>query len=627
LLGSGARSADNWGALPDAPFATRTAVLDADFEVPVTAKHAVRRFILSSSSSLALVATVAVAHAAPRIPAGTLPAGIHSRPLLPAPGTPRAPLAFAPNRVLVIPASGTPLTLDAAGRVGTRDLRLRTALDRLGPMHARPVAVSRRGLQVLALEAPGLDPVAAARALEASGAVRAACPDYRFRLDLTVPNDTYYSDQWAVSIDPAAVRFPLAWDVTHGDPSVIIAIIDTGVDGTHPDLAAQMWHNTAEIPGNGIDDDGDGYIDDVNGWDFGQNDNDPLPEYTPDASGIDIGFHGTFCAAIAGAASDNGTGITGAAWASRIMPLKVSHPDSGITGSAVAGAFAYAADHGASIISVSLGGPGDPGVPEFFQALVDDATQAGALVVAAAGNDGDSVRTYPGACEKVLCVGATDDTDIRADFSNWGDWVDVAAPGAFIFSAIEQNYVLSDLDQIIYLLFFGWDGETPYMYGDGTSFSCPLAAGTCALVRARYPSLTPAQVRAHVIATGHAVAYDHPMGPKLDAYDAVNLLPTGVPVPPATAGRLRLAVVPNPSHGGADVRFTLPSSGAVTVSVTDAGGRRVCTLESATLGAGPHALAWDGLDASGRPAAVGIYFVTLESGGRRLSARMVRLGR
>jgi subtilisin family serine protease len=538
----------------------------------------------------------------------------------------RAPLTHAPGRVLVIPAPGAAVTVDGAGRVDTRDRRLRDALARLGPVHGRAVAGTRDGgLRVLAIESPGLDPVVAARALMAAGAVRAASPDYRFPLSVTIPDDFYYDSQWAVSSDPAAVRFPLAWDVTHGDTSVVIAIVDTGVDGTHPDLAARMWRNPGEIAGNGLDDDGNGFVDDVRGWDFGRNDADPAPEYTPDASGIDVGFHGTFCAGIAAATGDNAIGIAGASWRSRILPLKVSHPDSGITSSALAGAFAYAVDMGASILSVSLGGPGSPGVPEFFQALVDDAAAAGVLCVAAAGNDGDSLRTYPGACEGVLGVAATNDANARADFSNWGSWVDVAAPGSLIWSTIANNYPLTELDQVIYLYFFGWDGENPYMYGDGTSFACPLVSGACALVRARFPALTPAQVYAHVLATGDAVAYDHPIGRKLDAWDAVNLAPTGVPDPPLPAV-LRVMAAPNPSRRGTTaVRFVLPHTGPVTLAVLDAGGRRVQTLASGTLAAGTHAAQWDGRDRAGHEVPAGLYFVTLDAAERRVTTRLVRL--
>jgi subtilisin family serine protease len=312
---------------------------------------------------------------------------------------------------------------------------------------------------------------------------------------------------------------------------------------------------------------------------WGGGDNDPKPEYTADASGIDVGFHGTFCAGIAAAATDNDDGIAGASWNCRIMPLKVAHPDSGITSDAIAGAFGYAIDQGASVLSMSFGGPGDVGVPEFFQALVDDATQAGAVCVAAAGNDGDSVRVYPAACDRVLSVGATDPDNLRAEFSNWGPWVDVAAPGSFMWSTIAQNYTLTDLDQLIYILFFGWDGLNPYMYGDGTSFACPLTAGVCGLVRARNPTLSPQAVIQHIVATGDAVAYDHPIGPKVNAFQAVTMLPTAVATEPRGApAALRLAIAPNPIDRSGEIRYLLPSGGSARLDLFDASGRLVRTL-------------------------------------------------
>ena len=127
---------------------------------------------------------------------------------------------------------------------------------------------------------------------------------------------------------------------------------------------------------------------------------------------------------------------------------------------------------------MSIGGPGDPGVPEYFQALVDMADSAGVLCVAAAGNDGASTPTYPAGCARVLSVGAMDTGNVRASFSNFGSWVRIAAPGASMWSSICRNYAVDDFSQIIYIYYFGWDGENPYMFGDGTSFACPLVSPT-----------------------------------------------------------------------------------------------------------------------------------------------------
>jgi len=473
----------------------------------------------------------------------------------------------------------------------------------------------------------------ACQAQRSSGAFRVVSPNYRFALFNTIPNDPYLGTQWYINDGGFAdIRLPAAWDVERGSSRVRIVIMDTGVDLGHPDLASKIWTNTGEIPGNGIDDDGNGFIDDVHGWDFGRGDNDPNPEYIPEyvpelGLDVDVGFHGTFCAGIAAAANDNGEGIAGAGWNCQILPLKVAHPDSGITSVAIAGAFAYATDQNAEVISMSFGGPGDPGVPEFFQALVDDATGAGSVCVAAAGNDGASTPTYPAACDKVLAVGATDDSNARASFSNFGSWVDVAAPGSLMWSSIARNYELTDTDQAVYIVFFGWDGTSPYMYGDGTSFACPLVAGVCGLVRSRFPALSPAQVAQQLIQTGDVVAYDEPIGPRVNAYQAVTSAPVAVDMPGA-GGRWGLtAITPNPSGALSTIRFALAAEGPARLRLYDAGGRLVRELASGRLPAGEHVAAWDGRDGAGREAPSGLYFLRLECDGRVARAKLVRITR
>jgi hypothetical protein len=223
-----------------------------------------------------------------------------------------------------------------------------------------------------------------------------------------------------------------------------------------------------------------------------------------------------------------------------------------------------------------------------------------------------------------LAVGATTEDDLRADFSNWGSWVDVAAPGSAIWSSICRNYTLDDLSQIIYLLFFGWDGENPYMYGDGTSFASPLVSGVCGLVRARMPDLSARQVMEHVIATGDAVAYDHPIGKRVNAYRALGEPVVAVePVAPlATAMRLG-AVWPNPFEQATTIAFSLAEPTAVQLRLYDGSGRLVRTLIQATLPGGRHSALWDGTGSDGRPLGSGIYFATLETPGRRAVRKVV----
>lgn len=476
---------------------------------------------------------------------------------------------------------------------------------------------------------PDFDPVAVSEVLRASGLFAAACPNFGMRLFDTIPNDTYVPDQWSIQdLGGSDVRLPAAWDVTHGNASVVIAILDTGVDTGHPDLASQIWLNTGETPGNFVDDDFNGYADDMNGWDFGDGDADPNPAPMIDEIGLDVGFHGTFCAGIAAAATNNAVGIAGAGWNCRIMPIRVFDSNGVATNAGIADAMAYAVENGARVISLSFGSPDEPGLPEYFQALVDVAHAAGVVCVAAAGNDGvDTPVTYPAACDHVISVGATNDVNERAEFSNWGEWVDVAAPGSFMWSTICRNYEIDELSQIFYLYFFGWDGENPYMYGDGTSFACPLVAGVVGLLLSEMPGLNADQVEQHLKATGDVVAYDHPIGKRVNAFQAVNTAVTAVePVLAATSFALGVPA-PNPAAGITRLSFTLARPGDADLTVFDASGRRVRSLAGGFLPAGTHGASWDGRDEAGESAPAGLYFARLVQNGEARSMRLVRMPR
>ncbi len=254
-----------------------------------------------------------------------------------------------------------------------------------------------------------------------------------------IPNDTLFGELYGLhntgqtgGTPDADIDAPEAWDITTGDPNVVVAIIDSGTSLNHPDLAGNLWVNPGEIPGNGIDDDGNGYVDDVNGWDFTGNDNDPSP------TGGSCGGHGTHTAGTVGAVGNNGEGITGVAWNVQIMPLKVfrlffglcSAPDS-----ALIGAIEYSGKMGAAISNNSWGGGG-------YSAAMEDAIRASeTLFVAAAGNDArnnDSTPQYPANynLDNVLAVAATDSNDALASFSNYGTSVEVAAPGVGTLSTV-----------------------------------------------------------------------------------------------------------------------------------------------------------------------------------------------
>jgi hypothetical protein len=256
-----------------------------------------------------------------------------------------------------------------------------------------------------------------------------------------------------------------AWHVTQGSSNVVVGVIDSGVDYTHADLAGQIWTNPGEscagCSTNGVDDDGNGYVDDWRGWDFAGNDNDPM----------DDNGHGTHVAGTIGA-RQNAAGVVGVAWRVRLMPLKFIGANGEGTAADAVRAILYAAANGAHITNNSYGGDG------FSEAMLDairTSDAAGSLFVAAAGNDfsdNDETPVYPAGYDvpNVLSVAASDQFDRRAWFSNYGgSSVDLAAPGMSIYST--------------------WPGGG-YRHSDGTSMAAPHVAGAAALAKARFPDAT-----------------------------------------------------------------------------------------------------------------------------------------
>ncbi len=280
-----------------------------------------------------------------------------------------------------------------------------------------------------------------------------------------VPNDPSYSSQYNLAIIKAAQ----AWDISKGDTNVVIGIVDTGVDWPHPDLYANIWHNPhwqtdVNFPGDSI------------GWDFGGAGSGSNP--TPDNNPIeDNPYHGSFVAGVASAVTNNGIGISGIGYNCKIMAVKVAQGNQvDPTSNAPYIIFGfegikYAADNGAKVINCSWGGGGFSNAE---QEIINYAMSKGALVVAAAGNDGVSESFYPASYKGVLSVAATDQNDLKASFSNYGENIDLCAPGVSILSTWQPN---------------AYDAN-----GAGTSFSSPLAAGLAALVFSHFPNFTPAQV-------------------------------------------------------------------------------------------------------------------------------------
>ena len=259
----------------------------------------------------------------------------------------------------------------------------------------------------------------------------------RFKIDV-VPNDPYWSVQWA----PRKIEADYAWNTTFGNSSVLVAVIDTGVDWNHPDLAA----NYAPL-----------------GYDWVNNDNNPMDDHG----------HGTHVAGIIAAVTNNGIGVAGISQV-RIMAEKGLDQNGYGYADDLANAIVHAADQGANTLSMSWG---DYANSVLIQRAIRYAYDSGALLVAAAGNDGTSQKMYPAAYNEVIAVSATDQLDNPAWFTNYGNWIELAAPGVDIFSTI-------------------WDND--YGYKSGTSMAAPHVSGVAALIMSRFPEITRDQVRAQL---------------------------------------------------------------------------------------------------------------------------------
>ena len=312
-----------------------------------------------------------------------------------------------------------------------------------------------------------------------------------------VPNDPLYrsrgswgqayDDQWGLKrIGFTAMGAGTsAWDLETGaSRPVVVAVIDSGLDYFHPDLKPEtVWRNDKEQP-NGIDDDGNGYVDDLIGWNFVDGDNNPW-----DQTG-----HGTHVAGIIAAASDNGEGIAGISRGARIMPLKVLNVLGRGRSTGIAEAVVYAVKHGARVINLSLGGQE---LSRTERLAVDWAHQQGAVIVVAAGNVAqDTAGHGPAGLPNVLTVAASDPEDKRAGFSNWGQAVKLAAPGLEILSLRARR---TDFALVAGLkgyqagqAFVG--PEARYYRASGTSFAAPFVSGVASLLLAKNPTLTNVQV-------------------------------------------------------------------------------------------------------------------------------------
>jgi subtilisin family serine protease len=335
-----------------------------------------------------------------------------------------------------------------------------------------------------------------------------AAPNYIRYLDRTTPNDPMASELWGLhnigqtgGTPDADIDAPEVWDLETGSSDVVVAVIDSGIDLFHEDLAANLWTNPGEIPGNGLDDDGNGYTDDVHGWDFRDNDNNPT-----DPS-IVCSSHGTHVAGTIGAAGDNGVGVVGVNWNVKIMPLRCFAPMFIIFCSAndadIIEAIQYYTDFGIRVSNNSYGGgPPNP-------AMADAIRASRSVFVAAAGNDNQNTdvnphypSNYP--LHNIVSVAATNHNDQRASFSNFGNQsVDLGAPGENILSTImNDNYGLLS----------------------GTSMASPHVAGAAALLLANDPDLTNMEIKWHLLKGTDPIGLPVLTGGRLNVYNSLLLV-------------------------------------------------------------------------------------------------------
>ncbi len=357
---------------------------------------------------------------------------------------------------------------------------------------------------------------------------------------LAVPND----ELWRTQVNLARAQLESAWDLATGSASIVIGVSDSGVALDHPDLKNRIWTNPREVPGNGVDDDGNGYVDDVHGWDMVGNDPDPNDENK----------HGTHVAGIIGAEANNGIGISGVNWDVRIMPVRFLDRSGSGSNSGGVETILYAANNGARVLNCSWGGS------EFSQAIEDAIKYAyskGTLVIAAAGNDGqdsDYRPLYPAAYAHagVLSVASSDRVGGLSNFSNYGRFsVDVVAPGSQILSSVLNG---------------------GYARLSGTSMASPVVSGIAGLILSRRPNLGVQELRNALInAVYQRVGYVGRISSEgdINARKAVQQLDQGFQVWPSRLNLKKGDQYGLTAFGGVGaVQWSVSPSGAAVVNAS-----------------------------------------------------------
>ncbi len=299
----------------------------------------------------------------------------------------------------------------------------------------------------------------------------------------TDPDDQYFDQQWGLHNEgqtggtaDADIDAPEAWEIETGTSNIVIAMIDTGIDLDHEDLANNIWVNDDEIPDNETDDDGNGFVDDMNGWDFVNSDSAPQ----------DDNGHGTHTSGIAAAETNNNQGTAGVCWECRLMSVKTLGDDGNGTYSDIVEGVDYAANNGADVINLSLG---SLTYSQSLQDAITAAHDAGCVIVGAAGNFDVEDPFYPAACENVIAVAALDHNDVKYQLSGYGEWVDLAAPGASIMSTAYHD---------------------AYSQWSGTSMAAPFVSGVAGLLFSYNSDWDNGSVEAQMLNTADSVDGHNP---------------------------------------------------------------------------------------------------------------------
>ena len=414
---------------------------------------------------------------------------------------------------------------------------------------------------------PGVNETTAVQKLATHPLVQHAQREVVYHATATTPNDTDFSLQTHHNQNTDAdIDSPEAWDIETGNGTVVLAVIDSGVDLDHQDLASRIWTNSDETDGDSDDDDGNGYADDRNGWDFVGDSNDlGAPDPDNDANpapdgGDDAGVtHGTHVAGIAAARGNNSEGGAGVTWSSQIMPLRALNDQGSGTTTAIVEAINYATANGADVMNMSFGSSGDD---ESMSAAVADAVAAGVVMVAAVGNDTADLNVtpfYPACYSGVIGVAATDETDAQAWFSNYGsDCVDISAPGNNIYSTLYTDDPT-----------YGFEDD--YGYESGTSMASPVVAGAAALLLETDSNFTRTEIQDFLEGNADDVGLGTSMGAgRLNVYAALLEATGGVSAP----SNLKAYTGSSKSHSianGARTKETSPyftwSAGSATTGV------------------------------------------------------------